>query len=169
MLFVNSTHLLTMVVALFFVAFLQISSASTQPQISNSNVELVQVLDEIGNVLDEIVNAFCETEEIADSLEWFYDNCPESKQAALWQFKANEILKMRNTQRRTKYSNPQENETEENRMKTVKKRLLWLKPPKDVSMTLVCMNGRIMIFNNYIHRLPLSQTIQYYIIYIHFL
>ena len=148
MLFVNSTHLLTMVVALFFVAFLQISSASTQPQISNSNVELVQVLDEIGNVLDEIVNAFCETEEIADSLEWFLDNCPELKQAALWQCKANEILKMRNTPRRTKYSDPQENEIEENRMKTIKKRLLWLKPPKDVSMKLMCMNVRIIIFIN---------------------
>ena len=140
MTFVNSTHLLTMVVALFFVAFLQISSASTRPQISNANAELQEVLG-------EIVNSFCETEEIADSLEWFLDNCPELKQASLWQFKANEILKMRNTPRRTKYSDPPENEIEENRMKTIKKRLLWLKPPKDVSMKLVCMNGRIIIFN----------------------
>ena len=152
MTFVNSTHLLTMVVALFFVAFLQIASASTRPQISNANAEFLEAefLESeflILEVLDEIVNTFCETEEIADSLEWFLDNCPELKQAALWQFKANEILKMRNTQRRTKYSNPQENEIEENRMKTIKKRLLWLKPPKDVSMKLVCMNGRIIIFN----------------------
>ena len=148
-----------MVVALFFVAFLQIASASTRPQISNANAEFLEAEFLILEVLDEIVNTFCETEEIADSLEWFFDNCPELKQAALWQFKANEILKMRNTQRRTKYSNPQENEIEENRMKTIKKRLLWLKPPKDVSMTLVCMNGRIMIFNNYIHRFKQSSII----------
>ena len=151
MTFVNSTHLLTMVVALFFVAFLQISSASTRPQIANANAELQEVLG-------EIVNSFCETEEIADSLEWFSDNCPELKQASLWQFKANEILKMRNTPRRTKYSDPQENEIEENRMKTIKKRLLWLKPPKDVSMKLMCMNVRIIIF---------IKTIQYYNIYIY--
>ena len=148
-----------MVVALFFVAFLQIASASTRPQISNANAEFLEAEFLILEVLDEIVNTFCDTEETADSLEWFFDNCPELKQAALWQFKANEILKMRNTQRRTKYSNPQENEIEENRMKTIKKRLLWLKPPKDVSMTLVCMNGRIMIFNNYIHRFKQSSII----------
>ena len=121
-----------MIVALFFVAFLQISSASTQPQISNANAEILEVLG-------EIVNDFCETEEITDSVEWFFENCPELKQAVILE---NKILRL----------HPQQNKIEENWMKTVKKRLLWLKPPKDVSMKLVCMNGRIIIFNIYIHK-----------------
>ena len=125
-----------MIVALFFVAFLQISSALTQPQISSANTELLEVLD-------EIYNEFCETEEITDSVEWFFENCPELKQSAI--LKANKIPRL----------HPQENEIEENRMKTIKKRLLWLKPPKDVSMKLVCMNGRIIIFNNCNHRFNL--------------
>ena len=135
-----------MIVTLFFVAFLQISSALTQPQISSANTELLEVLD-------EIYNKFCETEEITDSVEWFFGNCPELKQAAI--LKANKIPRL----------HPQENEIEENRMKTIKKRLLWLKPPKDVSMKLVCMNGRIIIFNNCNHRFkPFSSIIHYYIV-----
>ena len=130
-----------MIVALFFVAFLQISSASTQPQISNANAEILEVLG-------EIVNDFCETEEITDSVEWFFENCPELKQAVILE---NKIPRL----------HPQQNKIEENWMKTVKKRLLWLKPPKDVSMKLVCINGRIIIFNNYIRRFrPFSSTIQ---------
>ena len=121
-----------MIVALFFVAFLQISSASTQPQISNANAEILEVLG-------EIVNDFCETEEITDSVEWFFENCPELKQAVILE---NKIPRLHR----------QQNKIEENWMKTVKKRLLWLKPPKDVSMKLVCMNGRIIIFNIYIHK-----------------
>ena len=135
-----------MIAALFFVAFLRISSASTRPQISNANAELLEVID-------EIVNEFCETEDFTHSLEWFFDNCPELKQAAMWKLKANEISRLY----------PQENRAEDNRMKTVKKRLLWLKPPKDVSMKLVCMNGRNIIFNNCIHRF-FGSTIHSYIL-----
>ena len=142
-----------MIVALFFVAFLQSSSAWIQPQISNANAEILEVLD-------EIVNEFCQTDEIPDSLEWFDENCPELKQAAAWLLETKRIPRLY----------PQEKKVEENRMKTLKKRLLWLKPPKDVSMKLVCMNGRIIIFNNCNHRFkPFSLIIHYYIVYMHIL
>ena len=126
-----------MIVALFFVAFLQSSSAWIQPQISNANAEILEVLD-------EIVNEFCQTDEIPDSLEWFDENCPELKQAAAWLLETKRIPRLY----------PQEKKVEENRMKTLKKRLLWLKPPKDVSTKLVCI-GRFYE--------GITSTIQYYI------
>ena len=131
-----------MILALFFVAFLQISSAYLlrQPQISNTNAELLEVIDEILNEICQTIAWIPDTRyQIPGSFEeWFFDNCPELKPAA--------TLQNYKITKRIPRLYPQENEIEENRMKTVKKRLLWLKPPKDVSIKLMCMIGRIIIF-----------------------